>query len=70
MRLLSLLLVVLGGINWGLVGLTGIDAVSGLFGAHTIAARGIHVVLGLAALYQLVLLLRMIDTPLEYRALT
>lgn len=70
MRLFSLLLVVLGGINWGLVGLTGIDAINGIFGAHTIVARGIHVCLGLAALYQLVLLLRLIDTPLERRALT
>lgn len=70
MRLFSLFLVVLGGINWGLVGLTGIDAISGVFGAHTVAARGMHVVFGLAALYQLVLLLRTIDTPLEHRALT
>lgn len=70
MRRLSLLLVVLGGINWGLVGLTGLDAVTGMFGAHTLPARGLHLLVGLAALHQLVLLLRLIDTPLERRALT
>ena len=70
MRLFSLLLVILGGINWGLVGLANINAVAAIFGGNSLAGRGFYLAVGLAALCQLGRMLRMIDTPLERHALT
>lgn len=45
-----LILVIVGGLNWGLVGLLNLDLVTLLFGA-TIIARVVYVLVGLAALY-------------------
>lgn len=55
------LLIVVGGLNWGLVGLFKFDLVawicSGLdFGETNAASRVVYVLVGVAALYQLVLL--------------
>ena len=45
-------LLVVGGLNWGLVGVAGIDVVSTLFGVMSPLARTVYVLVGLAALYQ------------------
>ncbi len=47
-------LLVVGGINWGLVGTTGVDLVGTLFGALSPASRVVYILVGLAALYQAV----------------
>lgn len=47
---LAILLLVIGGFNWGLVAFTGKDAVSALFGKGSIAANAIFLAVGLAAL--------------------
>jgi uncharacterized protein len=47
-------LLVIGGLNWGLVGAAGIDAVSTLFGVMSPLARTVYVLVGLAGLYQAV----------------
>ncbi len=52
------LLLVIGGLNWGLVGLAGIDVVAWIFGPMSIATRVVYVIVGLAALYCLVKLPR------------
>ncbi len=51
LNLLTLLLVIVGGLNWGLVGLFNLDLVSAIFGTFS---RLIYVLVGLSALYQLV----------------
>ena len=51
---LAAVLLVVGGLNWGLVGATGIDVVSTLFGVMSPLARTVYVLVGLAALYQAV----------------
>ena len=48
---IALLLLALGGLNWGLIGLFDLDAVAWLLGADSIAARIVYVALGLAAAY-------------------
>ena len=48
---LAIALVVIGGLNWGLVGLFDFDLVAFLFGAMTNVARVVYVVVALAALY-------------------
>ena len=45
-------LLVVGGLNWGVVGLTGSDLVGALFGELSPASRAVYVLVGLAALYQ------------------
>ena len=47
-------LLVVGGINWGVVGLTGSDLVGALLGNLSPASRIVYTVVGLAALYQAV----------------
>ena len=46
-----LLLMALGGLNWGLVGLFDFDLLVFLFGAMTILTRIIYIVIGLATIW-------------------
>ena len=48
---ISFVLTIIGGLNWGLIGLLGIDFVSMLFGPMTILARLVYVLVGLSSLY-------------------
>lgn len=48
---LSVLLLIVGGLNWGSVGLFGKDLVAGLLGARSTMARVVYVAVGLAAAY-------------------
>jgi uncharacterized protein len=47
-------LLVIGGLNWGLVGVANFDLVATIFGETTPLSRLVYVVVGLAALYQAV----------------
>ena len=47
-------LLVIGGLNWGLVGTAGIDVVAALLGVMSPLSRTVYVLVGLAALYQAV----------------
>ena len=46
-------LLIVGGANWGLVGLLNFDLVAALFGAGSAIARIVYVLVGLSALWQL-----------------
>lgn len=50
---LTLALVIVGGLNWGLVGLFGFDLVAALFGTASILSRLVYVVVGLSAAWQI-----------------
>lgn len=50
----ALLLIIIGGLNWGLVGLFDYNLVDGLFGEGSALARIIYVLVGIAAVYMLV----------------
>jgi len=54
LNLLTLILVIVGGVNWGLVGLAGFDLVATLFGAGSILSRIVYILVGLSAVWQLV----------------
>lgn len=45
-------LLVVGGINWGLVGFFNFDLVAGIFGSGAWLSRIVYIVVGLSALYQ------------------
>lgn len=46
-------LLIIGGLNWGVVGATGKDLVGGFFGAKSTVARVIFLLVGLAAVASL-----------------
>ena len=49
----AMVLMIIGGLNWGLVGLINFDVVAALFGTQTPVSRILYVVIGLAALYSI-----------------
>jgi uncharacterized membrane protein YuzA (DUF378 family) len=51
--LIALILVIVGGLNWGLVGLFNFDLVAAIFGARSTLARIVYVLVGLSALYRI-----------------
>ena len=57
MRLINsvtLLLLIVGGLNWGLVGLFDFDLVAALFGEMSALSRIVYALVGASALYQLI----------------
>lgn len=51
---LAMILVMIGGINWGLIGLFDFDLVAAIFGPMSAITRTIYTLVGLAALYMIV----------------
>lgn len=49
-----LLLMAIGGLNWGLVGLFDFDLVAFLFGPMTILSRVVYIVVGLATIWAII----------------
>ena len=50
---LAMALLIIGGLNWALVGLFEVDMVATIFGPGSPASRLIYVLVGLAALYSI-----------------
>lgn len=48
---IALVLVIIGGLNWGLVGLFRFDLVDFIFGSMTWLANTVYVLVGIAAVY-------------------
>jgi len=65
----ALTLVIVGALNWLLVGLFHFDLVAAIFGNMTVLARIVYVLVGIAGLYCLTLLFRPVSTVVhnEYR---
>ena len=66
-NILTLLLIIVGGLNWGLVGLFDVDLVSALLGngsaetaTSSTAARIVYILVAIAAVYQIVSLSRLV----------
>jgi uncharacterized membrane protein YuzA (DUF378 family) len=53
LHLITLVLLIVGGLNWGLVGLLEWNLVAALFGPGTLVSRAVYVLVGLSALWQL-----------------
>ena len=51
---ITLLLLIVGGLNWGLVGLLSFDLVAALFGEKSTLSRIVYTLVGASALYQLI----------------
>jgi uncharacterized membrane protein YuzA (DUF378 family) len=46
-------LLIIGGLNWAMVGLLDVDVVASLFGAGSPASRLVYVLVGISALYSI-----------------
>lgn len=57
--ILTYILVVVGGLNWGLVGFFDYNLVDEIFGVDSGASRVIYALVGLAALYMLLTVSKM-----------
>jgi hypothetical protein len=62
-NVVTLLLVIVGGLNWGLVGLFSFDLVAAIFGNGSLPARLVYVLVGLSALWQIVPFATALSTP-------
>jgi len=49
--LIALILVLIGALNWGLVGILKIDLVASIFGDMSTVSRVVYALVGLAAIY-------------------
>lgn len=49
--LIALVLVIVGGLNWGLVGIANFDLVATIFGNMSILSRVVYVLVGISAVY-------------------
>jgi hypothetical protein len=59
LSVVALVLLIIGGLNWALVGLFNLDLVAAIFGAMSMPTRVVYVVVGIAAIYALTLLPRL-----------
>lgn len=62
MNWIALILLIIGGLNWLLVGLFEFDLVAAVFGQMTVLARIIYILVGVAAIYALIVS-RRLATP-------
>ena len=64
----TLLLLIVGGLNWGLVGLFDFDLVAAIFGEMSIVSRIVYVLVGVSALAQILPLLKGDGSLIQRRA--
>ena len=57
LNVLTQVLLIVGGLNWLLVGLLDFDLVAAIFGEMSALSRAVYTLVGLSALYQLVQLI-------------
>lgn len=65
---ISLILVVIGGINWGLVGIFQFNLVAAIFGEMSAFSRLVYTLVGVGSLYILGHSLRLISHPILVEA--
>ena len=55
LKIIAIVLVIVGGLNWGLVGLFNFDLVAAIFGAMSSLSKIVYSLVGLAAIYIIVI---------------
>lgn len=58
---IALILVIVGGINWGLVGWLDYNLVDSIFGVGSTASRVVYALVGVAALYLILTLAKLMS---------
>ena len=59
---IAMLLLIVGGFNWGLVGWLNYNLVDGIFGAGSMLSRAIYAIVGVASLYCIYSMMRMLSS--------
>ena len=62
---IALILAIVGGLNWGSIGIFNFDFVSALLGENTMLSRIVFTLVGLAAVWSISLLFRQRDAVTE-----
>lgn len=57
LKMLALILVIVGGLNWGLVGLFSFDLVAFIFGEASLLSNIVYTLVGVSAVYTVVAIL-------------
>jgi len=52
---IALVLVIVGGLNWGLVGIFKFDLVAWIFGDMSVVSRVVYILVGIAAVYMAII---------------
>jgi len=55
---IALILIIIGGLNWGLVGIFNLDIVAKVFSSIPIIAKIVYILVGIAALYTIYFLFK------------
>jgi len=63
LQYISYALIIIGALNWGLIGLFGVDFVASIFGPMAAASRLTYSIVGLAAIINLILELTVCKSP-------
>ena len=63
LKILALVLVIVGGLNWGLVGFFKFDLVAAIFGDMTLLARIVYALVGLSAVAIIVMIKHFLKAP-------
>ena len=63
---IALVFTIIGGINWGLVGIFDYNLVEAIFGAGRVVTRIIYIVVAVSALINILLLFMPLDENREY----
>lgn len=63
--MIAMILVIIGALNWGLIGLFGFDLVAAIFGPMSMLSRIIYVLVGLAGVYIAITLPRFISPRIK-----
>ena len=61
LNIITQVLLIVGGLNWGLVGALDFDLVAAIFGDMSALSRIVYCLVGLSALYQLIQLPRLLN---------
>jgi len=62
LNIVTQVLLIVGGLNWGLVGAFGFDLVAAIFGEMSAVSRLVYLLVGISAVYQLIRLSSFIRT--------
>lgn len=63
---IALVFTIIGGINWGLVGIFDFNLVEAIFGVDSVVTRIIYIVVAVSALINILLLFMPLDENREY----
>ena len=66
-EIIALILNIIGGINWGLVGLFDYNLVDSLFGEGSVIAKVIYVLVGISALFAITTVVKLAKKTDQYQ---